>query len=480
MNSNSNSNSNEVPLLEALLEYHNEGNLILSMPGNKCGLGFERDIIGMDFVSKLGYLDITEVDPLDNLHHPEGVIKEAQELLCEYYGVKKAFFMVNGSTGGNLSAIFSAFNEGDEVLVERNCHKSIYNALVLKKLKVTYIEPLLDLKNEIFLSPNRKSIENAFKKCENPKGIILTYPNYFGITYDIEEVICNLKEKGLKVIIDSAHGAHFDTDDRLPKSLARIGDYVVLSAHKTLPSLTGGSYLLVNCEDDNIEFYVSTFMTTSPSYLIMASLDYGRYYLSRYGKEDYNILIDLAEEWKEKINKLGKVNIIGRESLEEGYDIDLTRYVMVLPKGYSGHKLLEYLRKEKIQSEMSFSLGVVLILSPFNKEKDFLLLYRAIKRLDLESLKIDYIKMENKVLIPKKALEPYEVFNSASEYVKLSDCEGKIAKESLIPYPPGIPLVCSGEIISREIISLIERDIEEGKTVIGIKEGKVNIVCDFK
>ena len=212
----------ELPLLEELLKYHKENNLILSMPGNKCGKGFLRDDIGREFVNNLGFLDITEVEPLDNLHCPEGIIKEAQDLLSKTYGVKKAYFMVNGSSGGNLASIFSAFIEGDEVLVERNCHKSIYNGLILRKLKVTYIEPIIDKENGIFLPPNEENIYKALKKADNPKGIILTYPNYFGICYDIENVIKDLKSKGMKVIIDGAHGAHFGVNEKLPKSIASI------------------------------------------------------------------------------------------------------------------------------------------------------------------------------------------------------------------------------------------------------------------
>ena len=236
----------KAPLLEELLKYHKEENLILSMPGNKSGKAFLRDSLGKKFKETLGDLDITEVDPLDNLHCPEGVIKEAEELLAKTYNVKKAYFLVNGSSSGNLASIFAAFKEGDEVLVERNCHKSIYNGLILRKLKVIYIDAVIDENIGIFLPPREKEINEALSKAFNPKGIIITSPNYFGISYDIENKIKELKEKGLKVIIDSAHGAHFVVNKDLPKSLANLGDYVVLSAHKTLPSLTQGAYLLVN------------------------------------------------------------------------------------------------------------------------------------------------------------------------------------------------------------------------------------------
>ena len=298
----------KLPLLNCLMDYHKENNLILSMPGNKCGKAFLRDEIGREFVEKLGFLDITENDPLDNLHNPQGVIKEAEELLAKTYGGNRAFFMVNGSSGGNIISIFSAFNEGDEVLVERNCHKSVYNGLILRRLKVTYIDPILDEEHGIFMPPNKEKIYEALKKSKNAKGIILTSPNYYGISYKlIDEVIKELKERGLKVIVDAAHGAHFGMCKRLPKKISNLADYTILSAHKTIPSLTQGGYLIVNEKESDVDFYFNSFITTSPSYLIMASLDYGRYYLEKYGEEDYSNLIDMANTFKEKINKLNKV-----------------------------------------------------------------------------------------------------------------------------------------------------------------------------
>lgn len=482
----------KLPLLEELLKYHDENNLILSMPGNKCGVGFLNDEFGEKFAKRMGFLDITEVEPLDNLHCPEGIIKDAQELLAKTYKAKNGYFLVNGSSCGNLVAIFSAFNEGDEVLVERNCHKSVYNGLVLRKLKVRYIEPVIDDENGIFLPPNRENIYKALNKCINPKGIILTYPNYFGIAYDIEGIIKDLKEKGLKIIIDSAHGAHFGINKRLPKSISNLGDYVILSAHKTLPSLTQGAYLLTNEENHMIEFYLKCFMTTSPSYLIMASLDYARYYLDKYGKSDYEYLINKAEKWKQKINSLNKVHILCKKDLQkytskyidrnrteykEEYNVDLSRYLLILPKGYSGHKLLDYFRSKNIQAEMSFSRGIVLILSPFNKEEDFNIIYRAIFNLEMKNI---VTEIEGKYIstIPEKILEPYEVFEKDSKWCHIESSEGNIAKDAIIPYPPGIPLLCAGEIISKEAIKIIKEYILNNRSIIGVKENKIKIIID--
>lgn len=460
--------SNKTPLLDEVLKYKKEENLIFSMPGNKCGKVFLKDNIGKEFVDTMGYLDITEVDPLDNLHAPEGIILEAQQLLAKTYGVKKAYFMVNGSTGGNLCSIFAAFNEGDEVLVERNCHKSIYNGLILRKLKVKYIEPLIDEKLGIFLPPDKKNIYDAIEQCENLKGIILTYPSYFGITYDIEEVLLDLKKRGLKIVVDSAHGAHFIANNKLPKAIYGIPDYVVLSAHKTLPALTQGSYLLSNTDDDDVEFYLNTFMTTSPSYLIMSSLDYARYYLDEYGYDEYERLINKAEKYRSIINSLNKVHIISKEDLAEDYDIDKSRYIVTVSKEYSGHKLLEYLREQGIQCEMSFASGVVLLLSPINDDDDFKKLLKSFENLQLKDIRQDnYSKYY--CFIPKKVLEPYEVFKKECKYIKINEADKNIACEAIIPYPPGIPLLCPGEVITKEAIDIIDDYISNNRSVIGIK-----------
>ena len=460
--------SNKTPLLDEVLKYKKEENLIFSMPGNKCGKVFLKDNIGKEFVDTMGYLDITEVDPLDNLHAPEGIILEAQQLLAKTYGVKKAYFMVNGSTGGNLCSIFAAFNEGDEVLVERNCHKSIYNGLILRKLKVKYIEPLIDEKLGIFLPPDKKNIHDAIEQCKNLKGIILTYPSYFGITYDIEEILLDLKRRGLKIVMDSAHGAHFIANNKLPKAIYGIPDYVVLSAHKTLPALTQGSYLLSNTDDNDVEFYLNTFMTTSPSYLIMSSLDYARYYLDEYGYDEYERLINKAEKYRSIINSLNKVHIISKEDLAEDYDIDKSRYIVTVSKEYSGHKLLEYLREQGIQCEMSFASGVVLLLSPINDDDDFKKLLKSFENLQLKDIRQDnYSKYYS--FIPKKVLEPYEVFKKECKYIKINEADKNIACEAIIPYPPGIPLLCPGEVITKEAIDIIDDYISNNRSVIGIK-----------
>ncbi|MGL4847829.1 MAG: aminotransferase class I/II-fold pyridoxal phosphate-dependent enzyme [Clostridium sp.] len=467
-----------IPILEEIIKYNMEENLLLSMPGNKSGLAFSKDYIGREFKEKMGVLDITEVEPLDNLHHPEGIIKESLELLREYYECSKAYFILNGSTGGNLVAVFSAFEEGDEVLIERNCHRSIYNALILRKLKVNYIKGRVDKENDVLLPVTEKDIRDALDKNKNIKGVILTYPNYFGITSDIEKILLELKEKGVKTIIDSAHGAHFKCSKEFPKSLTSIGDYVILSAHKTIPSLTQGGYLIVNDKNDKVDFYFSALTSTSPSYLLLASLDYGRHYMQVYGEEDYKELIERCRRYKEKIEKIDGIKIYSEKNLKEGYEIDETRYGVCLDKGYSGEKLLKYLRKEKIQCEMSFTHGVVLIFSTFNTDEDFEKLYEALKKLNLEDLKDEgYLEGRFFSEIPEKVYEPFEVLEKNYVEEEINDnIISKISKEHIVPYPPGIPILCPGEKITKEIVVIIKDYLKKGMDVLGINEGKIKII----
>lgn len=466
---------NNAPLLKELLKYHNKNKLILSMPGNKCGKGFLHDELGSIFKETLGSLDITEVDTLDNLHNPQGVIQEAEELLAKTYSSKRAYFLVNGSTSGNLAGIFSLFNEGDEVLVESSCHKSIYNGLILRKLKVVYINTCIDNDTGIILPPTNTEIDKALKLATNPKGIIITSPNYYGVVYNNVEYYYYLKSLGLKIFVDSAHGAHYISTNKLPKLLTDIADGIVVSAHKTLPSLTQGAYLLVNTNIDKFDFYVRLFMTTSPSYLIMASLDYGRYYLDSKGKILYEELIDRCNKWKGKIEELKKVRVLSSSMLNNKYIVDETRYTLILPENYSGDKLMNFLFEQNIQCEMSFYRGVVLIFGPSNFDEDFKKLYEALRDLNMDSLYEKNSSLRYNFPL-EKVYEPYEIINMDSETVLIEDATDKIAADFITPYPPGIPVVLPGQILSKEVLFELKKHINTGNDIIGISQQKIRIL----
>lgn len=459
------------------------------MPGHKGGLGFLKTAKGRELYENFIKGDITEVDGLDNLHHAEGIIKESQQLLSSYYGSIKSYFLVNGSTSGNFTMIFSVFNEGDKIIVERNCHRSIYNAIIMRKLKPVYIKNKFNSKYDVPFPFDKEHFLSLIRKNKDAKGIIITYPNYYGICLDLSYIIATAKKYNIKVLIDAAHGAHFGANKLLPENPLKMGaNMVVMSAHKTLPSLTQTAFLHVgpNIDINKVDFYVSAFLSTSPSYMFLCSMDYARFYIEEYGERDYGELVEMCKLNRAKINSLGKFHILGQEDLEDAseksikdsnkYTMDLTRYILNVPKGYSGHKLLDYLRRNKIQAEMSDCRNVVLIFSPFTKEQDFEKLYLALKDCNMEFLKEKYVQIIDYDM-PKQSMFPYEVMDSDKITVDLKNSNGEICAVAIVPYPPGIPIVMPGEMLDEKNIALILYYLKCNVTVLGINDGKVAIVA---
>jgi len=477
-----------LPLVDGVLTYIKEKNIPFCMPGHKGGLGFLKTVKGKELYENLIKGDITEVDGLDNLHHPEGIIEESQKLLSEYYGSIKSYFLVNGSTSGNLAMIFSAFNEGDKIIVERNCHRSIFNAIIMRKLKPVYIKNKIHSKYDAPLPLDKERFLCLINENRDAKGIIVTYPNYYGICFDMPYVIKIASKYNIKVFVDAAHGAHFGSNKLLPENPVKMGaNMVVMSAHKTLPSLTQTAFLHVGVGIDinKVDFYVSAFLSTSPSYMFLCSMDYARFYIEEYGEYDYEELIKICKLYRDKINNMDKFYVLGQEDLRDvlgsntkyinEYTMDITRYIVNVPKGYSGHKLLEYLRKNKIQAEMSDSRNVVLIFSTFNKQEDFEELYIALKNCDMNILKEKYVDIID-YDIPMSIMFPYEVMDREKTIIDLKDAEGSISAIAIVPYPPGIPIVMPGERLDKNTIAVILYYLKCDVTVLGVDDGKVAIV----
>lgn len=463
----------KLPLVEGVLKYIKEDNIRFSMPGHKGGKGFKTTAIGRDIYRKLIYADITEVEGVDNLHNPNGIIKEAQQCLSRFYRSKQSYFLVNGSTSGNLTMIFSSFNEGDKVIVERNCHKSIFNGLILRKLKPVYIKNKINYKYNAPLSIDEEHFLSLLEENEDAKGIIITYPNYYGICPNLKFIIDEARKRNMKVLVDAAHGAHFGVCRELPESAMKLGaDMVVMSSHKTLPSLTQTAYLHIgdNVDEAKVSFYLNMFLSTSPSYMLMCSMDYARFYLEENGEQDYKKLIDICNTYRNKINLIKGFHVIGKENLEDEHlDIDVTKYIINLEKGYSAAKLLEYLRKNNIQAEMNDGQNVVLIFSPFNDEYEFKKLYDTLKNCPMEPLINEYYNILN-YDIPESKLIPYEVINKNKKSIMIQDSIGKICAEAIVPYPPGVPLVTLGEVINEDIVKAITYYLEINVDVIGVNK----------
>lgn len=252
-----------------------------------------------------------------------------------------------------------------------------------------------------------------------------------------------------------------------------------MSAHKTLPSLTQTAYIHVNNESllDKVKFYKGIFLSTSPSYMFMMSLEYGRYFLEQHGKEAYDKLIDYINEFKESVSDIEEINIIDSAYLKEykNLSIDESRIVIHLKEGYSGHKLLDYLRDNRIQSEMSDERNVVLIPSPFNSKEDFQRLSEVLRKCDYSSIKAEE-KGFYEVTIPKIVMAPFEAVEKTTEKIDISEAKNRVVAENIIPYPPGVPILIMGELMEEKHINLIYKYIEDGVTILGVEDKKVKVI----
>ncbi|MCR3761023.1 aminotransferase class I/II-fold pyridoxal phosphate-dependent enzyme [Clostridium felsineum] len=473
----------KAPIIDGIMKYISEKNSLFCTPGHKGGRGFSNSKMGKKLYENIIKMDLTEVDGLDNLHAPVGIIKEAEDRLRDLYGSKKSYFLVNGSTSGNLAMIFSCFNEGDKIIVERNCHRSIFNGIILRKLNPIYVKNYFDKNINASLSIDEEYFLKVIQENKDAKGIILTYPNYYGVCSDLKNIIKVAKKYKMKVLVDSAHGAHFGISEGLPQSAVKLGaDMVVMSSHKTLPSFTQTAYLHLcgDIEESKVDFYVSSFLSTSPSYMLMSSMDYARNYLEDRGKRDYDNLVELCIKYSKKISKINGLHVLNSEDLSingKRLEFDATRFVINVEDGCSGFKLYEYLKENNIQPEMCDDRNVVLICSPFDGELQLQNLYKTLKNCNIIKINDNKNQFMNLPDIPEIRFEPYEVLNLKSEKVKIQDSLGKAVKKELVPYPPGIPIIMPGEIINQEIIDCIINFIKAGITVLGIEnQGRDTII----
>ncbi|EJO5346131.1 aminotransferase class V-fold PLP-dependent enzyme [Clostridium botulinum] len=481
----------QLPILNGVLKYIKEKNILFSMPGHKGSLGFWFTKEGNEFCKNILQCDLTEVEGLDNLHNSEGIIKESGYLLSRFYNSKKSYFLVNGSTSGNLAMIFSCFEEGDKIIVERNCHRSIFNGIIMRKLKPIYIKNKVYKQFNAPLSLDLEHFLNLIKTNKDAKGIVITYPNYYGVCTNLEIIIKEAKKYNMKVLIDSAHGAHFGVCEKLPKSAVELGaDMVVMSAHKTLPSLTQTAFLHIGknsiIDTNKVDFYISAFSSTSPSYLFLCSMDYSRFYLEKYGNKHYDKLINTAIYYRKKINSLESFYILNDmdiKDLNSEYkdiiDVDLTRYVINIRNGLNSNYLAKYLRNCGIQCEMNDGSNVILILSPFHNKNVMDKLYKCLYEWD----KI-YNKTENKsnynikynYIETNMNMYPYEVLKEEYSWIDYKDALGKISYNNIVPYPPGIPIIMAGELINKEIIECICYYKNNEIDILGLKNNRIQIV----
>lgn len=454
-------------LEEKLENYFNENYLPMHMPGHKRNI----KLLG----EKLPYkIDITEIEGFDDLHHPEGIIKEIEEKAKKIYKSKKSFILVNGSTCGILAGIRSVVNYGDKVLVARNSHKSVYNAIELNCLNPIYVLPKID-KYGINKNVEANDIEKILEKNKDIKLVIITSPTYEGVLSDIKAIVNIAHKYKVPVLVDEAHGAHLKFMENSNFEALNCGaDIVIQSLHKTLPALTGTAILHIKgdlVKEEDVRRELSIFETSSPSYILISSIDECLDLIERNGKK---LFLDYQENLKYFYNEaktLKKFKVLGNELLNNNNkknieEIEKSLYdfgkIVVITKNtnITGKELSDILRKDyKIEVEMASTYYIIAMTSICDNKESFERLLNALKEIDLKLKKtIEDNSASYEIQLPKKEMTINEALNSKKFMLEnYKNLEGKISKEYIFAYPPGIPIITPGEVFDKNIINIIEK-----------------------
>lgn len=457
--------------LEKYFQHYNEKNLLpLHMPGHQ-----RKTEMG----AALPYAyDYTEVEELDNLHAPEGVLREAMNRTAAYYGCPDCFYLVNGSSSGLQAGIFALLEEGDEVVVARNCHRSVFYALSLRKAKIHFLLPEFWEDFSCFGSISPKEVERLLREFPKSKALVFTSPSYEGVVSDVEAIARLCHENGLSLLVDEAHGAHFSPKKgaSFPVSAISLGaDLVVQSPHKTLCSLTQSAWILGNGERysrEKLSFYLSVFQTTSPSYPLMLSLEKATTLLEREGEVLFSHWKEVMKGFREEARKLSSFSFLW-EKEEACFAMDCSKIflrALGIPKLRLGRDLAKLLREDYgIESEMHSGENLLLMTGPFISDEELDRLFLALKDIErrfgeekgkplcskLLSSALYQISVADNTLQISEGLKEGEELN-------LRDGEGRICLEYLSLYPPGIPLLFPGEKLTAEKIQGIEALEKEG------------------
>lgn len=433
------------------------------------------------FKNNIYRVDITEIDGYDNLHHPEGIIKDSMEMATKMYNTKESIYLVNGSTCGNLASISSTCNINDKILMARNCHKSVYNAVRLLGLNPVYVYPEYRDEIQMLGGIDSDKIKSLLEENSDIKVVFLTSPTYEGVVLDITKIAKVIHSKNAILIVDEAHGAHFRYSDYFPRSAVEEGaDIVIQSLHKTLPSMTQTAILHI-CSDrvdkERIKDYLSIYESSSPSYVMMASIDYCLGYLREDGQKLFKEYTNNLNYFRSEFNKLDKIQLIGLNNFAPCNVKDYDRGKLVFSTvgtNYTGEMLYEELLEEyKLQMEMSASSYVIAMTSIMDTKDDYLRLLDALcdinNKMTVNNVQTQEL-FDNKDVVT--VLKPSVACGKKRNKVIFEESKEKICGEYIYVYPPGIPIIVPGEQISENIINTIKKYIELGLNIKGITDYK--------
>lgn len=462
------------------------------MPGHKRRMEYKE--------SPFSY-DITEIDGFDNLHHARGVLKESMDMAADFYGTVKTYYLVNGSTCGLLSAISSCGEMGDTILMARNCHKAVYNAMYLRQIKARYIYPKQIENTNILGGIDPIDVLTRLKEYPETKAVVITSPTYEGVVSHVEAIAKIVHNHGALLIVDEAHGAHFSMSGDFPRSAIECGaDIVIQSVHKTLPSLTQTALLHV-CSDrvnlQKLERFLGIYQTSSPSYVLMASIDSCLRSIMDNGPMGFVSYEDNLRDFRDKAKKFTHIKLLDKSIINKASvcDLDEGKLVFIVKSqkltGYDIHT--ELLLKYHLQMEMTSTNYFIAMTSLNDTKEGFDRLYNALEEIDRNIRITEGYKADSRTTKKDEdatsggyareavvCMEVYEAIEKEKEVVDFTKSSGRISCEYIYLYPPGVPIIVPGEMIDGKTIDFILQCKKIGLNVIGQEDDEIQKIMVIK
>ena len=467
------------PIYEALETFRNMRVVPFDVPGHKRGRGNPEltRFLGQQCVG----IDVNSMKPLDNLCHPISVIHEAEDLAADAFGAEHAFLMVGGTTSAVQSMVLAVCKQGDEIILPRNVHRSVINALVLCGAIPVYVNPDVDKRIGISLGMQREKVRKAIEEHPNAVAVFVNNPTYYGVCSDLRAIVDMAHEAGMLCLADEAHGTHFYFGENLPVSAVAAGaDMSSVSMHKSGGSLTQSSFLLAgpNVNEGYIRQIINLTQTTSASYLLMSSLDISRRNLALRGKRIFEQVCEMANYAREEINQIGGYYAFGKELIngDSVFDFDPTKLsVHTLDLGLAGIEVYDILRDDyDIQIEFGDLGNILAYLSIGDRVQDLERLVSALAEIRRLFKKDPTGMLSQEYIEPDVVLSPQNAFYSKKVSLPLEQTLGRICAEFVMCYPPGIPVLAPGEKVTDEILQYIGYAKEKGCSMTGPTDPHIN------
>jgi len=467
------------PIMEALEKLKSMRIVPFDVPGHKRGRGSPEltRFLGEQCLA----VDVNSMQPLDNLCHPTSVILEAEQLAAEAFGAKHAFLMVGGTTSSVQSMILSVVSRGDEIILPRNVHRSVINALVLTGAIPIYINPQLNTRLGISLGMSIEDVCDAIARHPNAKAVLINNPTYYGICSDIRTIVRLAHERDMFVLADEAHGAHFYFGENFPVSAMAAGaDLAAVSMHKSGGSLTQSSFLLCGkrTSPEAVRQVINLTQTTSGSYLLLSSLDISRKNLALHGKQIFQRVLGMTEYARSEINQIGDYYAYSKELINGDtiFDFDMTKLAInTLDVGLAGIEVYDILRdRYEIQTEFGDLGNLLAYVSVGDRERDLERLVAALADIRRRYRRNKAQLMRQEYINPEVVTTPQEAFYAPRKSLPLDQSAGEICAEFVMCYPPGIPILAPGERVTSDILDYIHYAKEKNCSLLGTRDPSVN------